>query len=72
MELKEFKHNFGISNEFIKSLRRNYNPTLTDDHGNFTGALLEEAKLVASCAYEVDTKWGKEASSFNNGALGYP
>lgn len=59
IDLKELKHIFGTSNEFIKSLHRKYNPSITDD-GKFTNVLLEESKLLASCAYETNTKWGKE------------
>jgi len=33
---------------------------INDQHG-----LLEETRLLASCTYENDTKWGKEASRPN-------
>lgn len=48
MEIKQF---FGQSNEFIKSLGRNYKPSST---------LVHETLLLASCSYENHTKWGEE------------
>lgn len=52
---------FGTSNELIKSLKQNYTPYLVNgDH-----ALPEEETLfLASCNYEIGTKWGKEVSGF--------
>ncbi|KAF8392243.1 hypothetical protein HHK36_022585 [Tetracentron sinense] len=52
---------FGSSNEFIASLRQNYKYTIDD--GVATDARLEEAVVLASCAYEKDTQWGEQASS---------
>ncbi|CAL0313493.1 unnamed protein product [Lupinus luteus] len=55
-ELLHLKDYFGSSNEFIKSLNQNYT-------SNFASSLqtsLEEAHLLASCKYEIDSKWGKE------------
>ncbi|TKY59208.1 Cellulose synthase protein G2 [Spatholobus suberectus] len=51
LQLKEF---FGSSNEFIRSLTQNY----TNDLVN--GQNLEEPHLLASCKYEIGTKWGQE------------
>ncbi|KAF8392244.1 hypothetical protein HHK36_022586 [Tetracentron sinense] len=51
---------FGLSNEFIASLRQNYKYII--DNGVPTDALLEEAVFLASCAYEKETIWGEQAS----------
>ncbi|XVF38386.1 hypothetical protein REPUB_Repub20aG0097000 [Reevesia pubescens] len=59
INLRELKNSFGLSNEFIKSLRQDYKPNLNND-GEFSNMLLEEAKVLASCSYEDHTKWGKE------------
>ncbi|WVZ24753.1 hypothetical protein V8G54_003297 [Vigna mungo] len=47
-DLLQQKHHVGSSNEFIGSLDRNY----TSD--------LEEPHFLASCNYEIGTKWGEE------------
>ncbi|XP_058001137.1 cellulose synthase-like protein G2 [Hevea brasiliensis] len=60
-DLTELKDAFGLSNEFIKSLGRNYKANVISD-GNFSSTCLQETKLLASCSYESHTKWGEEAS----------
>lgn len=52
INLKELKESFGSSNEFIKSLHQKNNENFDE--------LLQETKLLSSCGYENDTKWGKE------------
>ncbi|MED6157240.1 hypothetical protein PIB30_021584 [Stylosanthes scabra] len=55
-DLTQLKEYFGSSNEFIKSLMQNY----TSDSVSGGNALLEETHLLASCKYEISTKWGQE------------
>ncbi|XP_027348343.1 cellulose synthase-like protein G2 [Abrus precatorius] len=55
-DMLQLKENFGSSNEFIRSHTQNYTSDLVSVHN----ALLEEPNLLASCEYEIDTKWGKE------------
>ncbi|KAG5560308.1 hypothetical protein RHGRI_003561 [Rhododendron griersonianum] len=57
MELKQY---FGPSNEFIKSFGRHYKPK--DHQHSASVTLMKETQYLASCAYENETKWGKEAS----------
>ncbi|KAI8566398.1 hypothetical protein RHMOL_Rhmol02G0037100 [Rhododendron molle] len=57
MELKQY---FGPSNEFIKSFGRHYKPK--DHQHSSSVTLMKETQYLASCAYENETKWGKEAS----------
>ncbi|KAI3504190.1 hypothetical protein L1887_32735 [Cichorium endivia] len=52
INIKELKESFGSSNEFIKSLHQKNNANFDE--------LLQETKLLSSCGYENDTKWGKE------------
>ncbi|XP_028762335.1 cellulose synthase-like protein G2 [Neltuma alba] len=59
MELVQLQQQFGSSNEFIKSLSKNYTPHLvsvTTAHES----LQQDIKLLASCNYETSTKWGQE------------
>ncbi|XP_052208166.1 cellulose synthase A catalytic subunit 4 [UDP-forming]-like isoform X4 [Diospyros lotus] len=57
VDIMELKHSFGPSNEFTKSLGRYYKPNL----GEVVSAImLEEIQFLASCAYENETKWGRE------------
>ncbi|KAJ1383934.1 Nucleotide-diphospho-sugar transferase [Sesbania bispinosa] len=54
LELRQY---FGTSNEFIKSLKQNCTSNLvTVGHT----LVKEETLLLASCNYEIGTKWGKE------------
>ncbi|KAF8388200.1 hypothetical protein HHK36_026866 [Tetracentron sinense] len=52
---------FGSSNKFISSLRKSYKHNAMEN-GQSSDALLQEAHLLASCAFETDTQWGQEAS----------
>ncbi|XP_028780663.1 cellulose synthase-like protein G2 [Neltuma alba] len=56
-DLMELRQYFGSSNEFIKSLNQNYISAITEPGGH---ALLQETRLLASCDYEIGTKWGQE------------
>lgn len=47
----------GTSNEFIKSLKQNCSPNTVTDRNVFA---IKETLLLASCNYEIGTKWGKE------------
>ncbi|KAJ0775682.1 putative cellulose synthase (UDP-forming) [Helianthus annuus] len=58
----EVKQCFGSSNEFIRSLFKKYNAKVLDCEKDLFDESLQEAKHLASCAYEDDTKWGNEAS----------
>ncbi|XP_021807655.1 cellulose synthase-like protein G2 isoform X2 [Prunus avium] len=53
----KLRQSFGPSNEFIKSLHQNNKPDILIHRKN---ALLNEAQLLASCAFENGTKWGEE------------
>ncbi|XWS13808.1 hypothetical protein CRYUN_Cryun36dG0070100 [Craigia yunnanensis] len=57
IDLMALKRSFGESNEFIKTLRQDYNPTLLNG-GESSSMLLEEVKILASCSYENRTIWG--------------
>ncbi|CAJ1939154.1 unnamed protein product [Sphenostylis stenocarpa] len=56
-DLLKQKEHFGSSNEFIGSLDQNYSSDLVSDQKY---ALLDELHFLASCKYEIGTKWGKE------------
>ncbi|KAK0606789.1 hypothetical protein LWI29_004421 [Acer saccharum] len=60
VDLTELKNYFGTSNELLKSLRVDYRPSIYGIDSSST--LLQEAKVLASCAYENNSKWGEEAS----------
>ncbi|KAL2321115.1 hypothetical protein Fmac_030084 [Flemingia macrophylla] len=64
-DLLQLKEYFGTSNEFIKSLTQNYIRDLA--FGKNT--LLEEPHLLASCEYEIGSKWGQEESRLLVGFL---
>lgn len=57
-DLLQLREYFGSSSEFIKSLTKNY----TSDLPSGWNALLEEPHLLASCRYEIGSKWGQEVS----------
>ncbi|KAI8566393.1 hypothetical protein RHMOL_Rhmol02G0036900 [Rhododendron molle] len=60
VDVMELKLYFGRSNEFIKSFGRHYKPK---DHQHSSSVTwMKETQFLASCAYENETKWGKEAS----------
>ncbi|OMO95532.1 Cellulose synthase [Corchorus olitorius] len=61
MDLMALKRSFGPSNEFIKTLRRDFKPSFFND-GKSSTTLLEEAKFLASCSYQDQTTWGTEAN----------
>ncbi|KAL5747072.1 hypothetical protein ACOSQ2_024369 [Xanthoceras sorbifolium] len=53
--------NFGNSSKFIESLKpKNDKDVDVRREGYSSDSILAEAKRLASCAYEVNTKWGKE------------
>ncbi|PQQ07349.1 hypothetical protein Pyn_06783 [Prunus yedoensis var. nudiflora] len=54
----KLRQSFGPSNEFIKSLQQNKKPDMLIHRKK---ALLNEAQLLASCAFENGTEWGEEA-----------
>ncbi|ONI26603.1 hypothetical protein PRUPE_1G033900 [Prunus persica] len=53
----KLRQSYGPSNEFIKSLHQNNKPDMLIHRKN---ALLNEAQLLASCAFENGTEWGEE------------
>lgn len=55
---EELKNSFGPSNEFLKSLRLDYKPSRDDNDSLST--LLQESKLLASCTFESNSKWGEK------------
>ncbi|KAH6770010.1 hypothetical protein C2S52_014813 [Perilla frutescens var. hirtella] len=59
IDLNRLKKSFGSSNEFIKSIYRNYEPQLGKDREPSI-VLQKELQLLASCAYDIDTEWGEE------------
>jgi len=58
LELQQY---FGTSNEFIKSLNQNCTTDSVNVGRRFPE---EETLLLASCNYEIGTKWGKEVSEY--------
>ncbi|KAL0457045.1 UNVERIFIED_CONTAM: Cellulose synthase-like protein E1 [Sesamum latifolium] len=65
IHLKQLKKSFGSSNEFIRSIYKNYKPQLPEDRQNPVGPLQNELQLLSSCTYDNDTEWGKEASIYS-------
>ncbi|KAJ0034611.1 hypothetical protein Pint_24642 [Pistacia integerrima] len=61
LDLIDLKNSFGQSNEFLKSLRADHKSSI-DDGSDSSSKLLPETKVLASCAYEENSKWGEEAS----------
>ncbi|GER56159.1 cellulose synthase-like protein [Striga asiatica] len=57
IDINQMKESFGPSNEFIKSINRNYSPQLPENRKP-SETLEKELQLVASCTYDNDTKWG--------------
>ncbi|KAK4855993.1 hypothetical protein QYF36_013042 [Acer negundo] len=54
--------NFGNSTKLIASLKSNYNiQDVSRKEENSSVSILEDAQRLASCAYEANTNWGKEA-----------
>ncbi|XP_012842665.1 PREDICTED: cellulose synthase-like protein G1 isoform X2 [Erythranthe guttata] len=60
VDLLRVKKYFGSSDEFIKSISRNYKPSYSNDKKFLDNSLQNELHLLASCSYDNDTKWGKE------------
>ncbi|KAG8370356.1 hypothetical protein BUALT_Bualt14G0108400 [Buddleja alternifolia] len=60
VDLNQLRKSFGPSNELIKSIYKNYKPELLTD-GKLSGALRKEVQLLASCDYDNQSEWGKEA-----------
>ena len=58
--LSEPEKNFGTSGKFIDSLKGK-NEQLVAKNDDSWDAILQEARLLATCAFEANTKWGKEA-----------
>ncbi|KAG6395206.1 hypothetical protein SASPL_145847 [Salvia splendens] len=58
-QLKEY---YGSSNDFIKSIPKIYRPNYPTNALLTNEALQKEVQLVASCSYDIGTKWGQEAS----------
>ncbi|XP_004505391.1 cellulose synthase-like protein G2 [Cicer arietinum] len=54
-DLLQHQEYFGSSNEFIKSLTQNYTSVFPSSRNT----LLKECHLLASCRYDVGTKWGQ-------------
>ncbi|OMO54788.1 Cellulose synthase [Corchorus capsularis] len=67
VDLMALKRSFGPSNEFIKTLRRDFKPSFFND-GKSSSMLLEEAKFLASCSYQDQTTWGTEANLLIQGS----
>ncbi|KAI8010356.1 Cellulose synthase-like protein G2 [Camellia lanceoleosa] len=57
VDIIKLKESFGSSNDFIKSLGRHYKPNHSDV---WSKMLVKETQILASCAYENQTKWGQE------------
>lgn len=57
----EIREYVGTSNEFIKSLQQNCSPKLVTVGPTLA---VEETLLLASCNYEIGTKWGVEVCKF--------
>lgn len=61
-DISKLKCTFGMSNEFLKSLGKNID-TCKDIYYDESSldTLIRESKLLASCLYEENTQWGKQA-----------
>ncbi|KAJ6898631.1 cellulose synthase-like protein E6 isoform X2 [Populus alba x Populus x berolinensis] len=58
--LPELRDTFGLSNEFVNSIRQNYKAKPMS-YGSVSSMLLHETRILASCDYPRHTKWGEEA-----------
>ncbi|KAL9352973.1 hypothetical protein Peur_055653 [Populus x canadensis] len=58
--LLELRDTFGLSNEFVNSIRQNYKAD-PRSYGSVSSMLLQETRILASCDYPRHTKWGEEA-----------
>ncbi|KAG6759261.1 hypothetical protein POTOM_035733 [Populus tomentosa] len=61
--LPELRDTFGLSNEFVNSIRQNYKAKPMS-YGSVSSMLLHETRILASCDYPRHTKWGEEACRF--------
>ncbi|GAV91107.1 Cellulose_synt domain-containing protein, partial [Cephalotus follicularis] len=59
IDLTKIRSSFGLSNDFIRSLDRNYKPGIIDGN-QCPSTVLQETEVLASCAYENHTQWGEE------------
>ncbi|XP_030923024.1 cellulose synthase-like protein G3 [Quercus lobata] len=59
MFLSEPEKNFGTSSKFIYSLKGN-NEQFVAKKDDSRDAILEESRILANCAFEANTEWGKE------------
>lgn len=57
--LPELRDTFGLSNEFVNSIRQNYKAKPMS-YGSVSSMLLHETRILASCDYPRHTKWGEE------------
>ncbi|KAH6796381.1 hypothetical protein C2S51_037367 [Perilla frutescens var. frutescens] len=71
VDLKQLIKNYGSSNEFIKSIYRNYKPNYPSDRMLVDSALKKELDLLASCSYDNGTRWGKEACFYYDAKVNY-
>ncbi|OUZ99634.1 Cellulose synthase [Macleaya cordata] len=62
MELHQLKEFFGTSNEFVASLHQNYRSNIRENKASSSNTQLQDSRILASCDYEKDTKWGEQAS----------
>ncbi|XP_044498449.1 cellulose synthase-like protein G2 [Mangifera indica] len=60
LDLIDLKNSFGQSNEFLKSLRTDHKPSIDYDSDISSSKFLQETRVLASCAYEENSKWGEE------------
>ncbi|KAK3009864.1 hypothetical protein RJ639_011878 [Escallonia herrerae] len=67
--LLEPEKHFGFSRKFNASLKRTYAQKVNGEK-ILSDAVLEEAMILASCGFEENTKWGKEASKIYHN-IGY-
>lgn len=58
--LRSPEKHFGLSRKFIASLEENNGYTKQEEV--ISEATIEEARTLATCAYEDGTQWGEEAS----------
>ncbi|KAL0457058.1 UNVERIFIED_CONTAM: Cellulose synthase-like protein G2 [Sesamum latifolium] len=61
IDLNQLKKSFGSSNELIQLISMNHKPHVPKDR-KLTDAQAKEVELLASCDYEDQSEWGKQAS----------
>ncbi|KAK4405844.1 Cellulose synthase-like protein G1 [Sesamum angolense] len=62
VDLIKLQKCFGPSNEFIKSISLYYKRNYQIEHKFRENEVQKELQLLASCTYDNDSEWGKEAS----------